>query len=118
LDGGLSWSEPIQLPLWGHPPCVKRLASGNILLVYGVRKKPFGIKAVLSRDNGKTWDLKTLKQIYTFDPGGYDLGYPVATEFPDGKILCTFYGYSTPEIQGKVPHGIFATVFDEAWLSS
>ncbi len=117
-DGGQSWSEPVQLPLWGHPPCVKRLASGNILLVYGVRRKPFGIQAVLSRDNGKSWDLKTLKQIYTFDPGGYDLGYPVATEFPDGRILCAFYGYSTPEIQGKMPHGIFVTMFDEGWLTS
>ncbi len=117
FDGGATWTAPVQLPLWGHPPCVRRLASGNLLLVFGQRRKPHGIQAVLSRDNGATWDLSTLKQIYTFDPGGYDLGYPVITQFPDGSILCAFYGYSTDQIQGKVPHGIFAVVFDEDWLA-
>jgi hypothetical protein len=117
-DGGRTWSEPVQLPLWGHPPCVKRLASGNVLLVFGHRRPPYGIRACLSRDNGKTWDLKTLKTVYTFDPGSYDLGYPVATQFPDGSILCAWYGYSTPDISGKEPHGIFAGVFDEDWLTA
>jgi hypothetical protein len=117
-DGGITWSEPVQLPLWGHPPCAKRLASGNILLVFGHRRPPYGIRACLSRDNGKTWDLKTLKAVYTFDPGSYDLGYPVTTLFPDGSILCAWYGYSTLGIQDKAPHGIFASVFDEEWLTA
>ncbi|NLX07427.1 MAG: exo-alpha-sialidase [Phycisphaerae bacterium] len=117
VDGGRTWSVPEQLPLWGHPPCVKRLRSGNLLLVWGHRQPPYGAVGCISSDNGKTWDPSKAKQLIGFDPGGYDLGYPVATQFPDGRILCACYGYSTNEIYGKVPHGIFASTFDEQWLA-
>jgi len=115
-DGGRTWSEPVQLPLWGHPPYLLRLASGNILLVYGYRRAPWEIRAILSRDEGRTWDMTTLRTIHTFDPGSYDMGYPVATQLPDGSIVCAYYGYSTPDIGEKMPHGIFVSVFDEAWM--
>ncbi len=118
VDTGKTWSEPEKLPLWGHPPCVRRLASDNLLLVYGYRQPPYGIRACLSRDNGKTWDPKNEKIVHTFDPGGYDLGYPVATQLSDGTIVCTYYGYASPDApDSKTPHGIFASIFDEKWLS-
>jgi hypothetical protein len=116
-DGGLTWSEPQRLPVWGHPPDLLRLADGNLLLVYGHRRPPFSIRAILSRDGGRTWDLRTLKTLRTFEPGNYDLGYPVATQLPDGRILCCCYGYSTAEVGEKKPHGIFGTIFTEAWLT-
>lgn len=37
-DGGRTWTAPVPLSLWGHPPYLLRLASGNILLVYGYRR--------------------------------------------------------------------------------
>lgn len=114
-DGGRTWSSPVQLPIWGHPPCVRPLASGHLLLVCGVRRQPQGILAALSRDQGKTWKTKT---VYPFNPGAYDLGYPVITQFPDGSILCAYYGYSTTDLDTKSPHGIFASIFDEAWLTA
>lgn len=116
-DGGRSWSEPAQLQLWGHPPYLLRLASGNILLVYGHRRPPWEIRAILSRDEGRTWDMDTLRTVHRFDPGNYDMGYPVATQMPDGSIVCGFYGYSTPNVGEKMPHGIFASIFDERWLT-
>jgi hypothetical protein len=115
-DGGRTWCEPVQLPLWGHPPYLLRLASGNILLVYGYRRPPWEIRAILSRDEGRTWDMTTLRTVHTFDPGSYDMGYPVATQTPDGAIVCAFYGYSTADVGEKMPHGIYVSVFDETWI--
>jgi hypothetical protein len=117
-DGGHTWSEPVQLPIWGHPPYLTRLASGNIVLVYGYRRPPWEIRAVLSRDEGHTWDMTTLRTVHTFNPGNYDMGYPVAVQCEDGTIVCAFYGYSTPDIGEKMPHGIFVSLFDETWLTN
>ena len=117
-DGGRTWTVPVQLSIWGHPPHLTRLASGNILLVYGHRRDPYEIRAILSRDEGRTWDLTTLRTVHRFEPGNYDLGYPVATQLPDGSIVCAFYGYSTPDVGEKMPHGIFVSIFDERWLTN
>jgi TolB protein len=116
-NGGRTWSEPVQLPIWGHPPYMLKLASGNVLLVYGHRRPPWSVRAILSRDGGRTWDLSTLKTLRTFKPGNLDLGYPVATQLPDGRIFCAYYGYSSPNVDLYVPHGIFATIFSEQWLA-
>jgi sialidase-1 len=116
LDGGKTWSEPVQLPIWGHPANLVQLKSGNVLMVYGHRRPPRGIRAILSRDQCRTWDMKTLKALKTWDPGNYDLGYPVAVQLPDGRIFCCFYGYSTENVGDKMPHGIFGTIFTEEFL--
>jgi hypothetical protein len=124
FDNGRTWSKPVELPIWGHPPYLLRLKSGNILLVYGHRRPPYSIRAILSRDNGQTWDLKTLRTLRTFDPGAYDIGYPQATQLPDGTLLCAYYGYSslnavdTGILQptGIAPCGIFVSLFDEEWM--
>ena len=118
VDGGHTWSEPVQLDIWGHPPYLLRLAGGNILLVYGYRRPPWEIRAILSRDEGRTWDMATVRTVHTFNPGNHDMGYPVATQLEDGSIVCAFYGYSTADIGEKMPHGIFVSIFDETWLSS
>lgn len=117
LDGGRNWSEPVRLELWGHPPYLLRLASGNILLVYGYRRAPWEIRAILSRDEGRTWDMATMHTVHTFNPGNLDMGYPVATQLEDGSIVCAFYGYSTTDIGENTPRGIFVSVFDEKWLT-
>jgi hypothetical protein len=120
LDGGKTWSEPVRLPIWGHPANLVQLKSGNLLMVYGYRQKQQGFRAVLSRDQGRTWDLKTMKSLKVFEPGSYDLGYPVAVELgdmPEGRIFCCGYGYSTSDVGEKQPHGIFGCIFNEEWLS-
>ncbi len=116
-DGGLTWTEPVQLPLWGHPPNLLRLSSGNLLMVYGHRRPPFSIRGILSRDGGRTWDPSMLKTLRTFDPACYDMGYPVATQLPNGEILCCCYGFSTPNAGEKAPHGIFGMIFSEDWIA-
>ncbi len=125
LDHGRTWSRPVQLPIWGHPPYLLRLKSGTVVMVYGHRRPPFSVRAILSRDNGKTWDMKTLRTLREWKPGAYDIGYPKATQLADGTILCTYYGYSTADAvdtgilqpAGIAPTGIFVSLFDEEWLA-
>ena len=56
-DGGKTWSKPAQLPIWGHPACLVQLRGGNLLMVYGHRRPPFSVRAILSHDRGQagTW---------------------------------------------------------------
>ena len=126
-DNGRTWSPPRRLDLWGHPPYLLRLAGGSVLMVYGHRRPPYSIRAVLSRDAGRSWDPATLRTLRSWDPGNYDLGYPQATQLDDGAILCAYYGYSTSQTQGMPdahgnpislnPCGIFVSLFDEQWLA-
>ena len=117
-DGGRNWEAPERLPIWGHPPYLLRLRSGSLLLVYGHRREPYGIRAALSRDEGQTWDPAGIRTVHRFDPGSYDLGYPVATQLADGSIVCAYYGYATTDVGETMPHAIFVSVFDEAWLTA
>ena len=66
-DNGHTWTELNRLYYWGrHQPHIITMPDGDIVMTYVVRigytadKNDlcrFGIEAVVSRDNGKTWDL-------------------------------------------------------------
>lgn len=72
----------------GAPPHLSKRASGDIVLSYGYRKKPFGQRAMISRDDGKTWSEE-----YILDDEGisWDLGYPATIERKDGKLITVYY---------------------------
>jgi len=66
-DNGKTWSPLNRLYEWGrHHPSMVTMPNGDIVLTYVVRKGyidtadgylQFGVEAVVSRDNGQTWDL-------------------------------------------------------------
>lgn len=90
-DLGKSWSKPEQTPLHGHPAHLLRLRSGRLLCTYGIRDQPIGIRACLSRDDGRTWraeDIVTLRTGADFKP---DSGYPVTLEWGDGTLVSMYY---------------------------
>lgn len=91
-DGGKTWSKPVRLlPLTGGaPPHVLKHSSGMLICTYGYRQPPYGIKAMFSRDNGKTWDSGY--DVYVNNVSG-DLGYPSSVELDDGSILTVFYAH-------------------------
>ncbi len=67
-DDGYTWTEPAliglgaaQIPAFPIPP-----ADGRIILTYGNRQFPFGIQAIASRDEGRTWDTNNV----TVPPSG------------------------------------------------
>lgn len=66
-DEGQTWTPIQYLYEWGrHHPCLVKMPNNDLLMTYIVRKgytpnaggyPRHGIEAVISRDNGKTWDL-------------------------------------------------------------
>ncbi len=77
--------------LSGNPPSMIQLKDGRIALTYGHRAKPYGIRAKLSKDEGKTWG----EEIVLRDDGGnWDLGYPRTVQRTDGKLVTVYY-YNT-----------------------
>jgi len=64
------------------------LPDGRLCVTYGHRKKPFGIRARLSSDEGKTWSHEIILRDDGFDG---DLGYPRTVVRPDGRVLTAYY---------------------------
>lgn len=89
LDGGKTWSDMKSTGIWGYPPHLKQLSNGWVLMVYGVRKEPFGERACISKDEGRTWEYQDEITLSLAD--SQDLGYPSSTQLDDGSILTVYY---------------------------
>lgn len=90
-DGGRTWSKPVQITQdKEHPADLILLKSGDLLLTFGERNKPFGVHAMLSHDLGKTWDEKS-NTVLANDAASTDCGYPSSVQLRDGKILTMYY---------------------------
>lgn len=89
-DGGRTWTKPKRLGVRGFPQHVLPLRDGRLLMTYGYRYQPYGVRAVLSRDNGVTWDLAD-EIILRMGAPSWDLGYPVSLELDDGLVLTVYY---------------------------
>ena len=87
-DGGRTWSVWRCLNISGSPPHLLRLRSGALICSYGRREAPFGERALVSYDNGKTWEDDVI--IDDRSPND-DLGYPASVELADGSILTVYY---------------------------
>ena len=86
-DGGISWSDVICTDVSGSPPHLMMHSSGALICSFGRREHPFGERAMVSYDCGKTWDEE-----YVLDesPSG-DLGYPSTAELEDGSLMTVYY---------------------------
>ena len=85
-DRGRIWSAP-EYVAEGSPPHLLRHSSGAIVCTQGYRVKPYGIRAIVSRDEGTSWEEVVLDDS---QPGG-DLGYPASVELADGSVYTVFY---------------------------
>jgi hypothetical protein len=88
-DGGRSWAEPTALPYWGYPAHALELADGRVLVIYGRRVAPFGIRAALSDDGGRTWGEEI---VIRDDFRNDNLGYPSVIEYAPGRLFTVYYG--------------------------
>ena len=89
----------------GNPPSMVRLRDGRICVAYGYRTEPFGIRARLSSDNGKTWG----DEIHLRDDAlTWDFGYTRTVQRKDGKLV-TMYYYITAE---RPEQHIAVTIWD------
>lgn len=117
-DNGRSWQFLSQAADTGksngNPPSLVRLNDGRLVVTYGYRgvcsayryrPVPQGIRARISKDNGKNWGHEiTLRS----DAKTWDLGYTRSVQTPDGKIV-TIYYYNTEKIPEQ---HIAATIWD------
>lgn len=90
LDGGRIWSEPRKEDLWGHPCTAIRMPSGRVLVAYGYRRRPYGVRARLV--DAECEHIGDAEEFVIRDDGGTgDLGYPLATLLPNGSALVAYY---------------------------
>jgi hypothetical protein len=90
-DNGASWKrDTVPAPDLGegNPASLIRLADGTVCLTYGRRVAPYGIRARLSKDGGRTWGGEIILRA---DGGGRDLGYPRSVQRRDGKVVTVYY---------------------------
>ena len=87
-DGGLRWSTPHPIGVWGLPSHLLRLRDGRLLMSYGYRREPFGNQARLSKDHGNSWSRPIA---ISADGEGGDLGYPSTVEVDDGSLVTVWY---------------------------
>lgn len=92
IDDGRTWlrigdvTEP-----WELPGSLLRLRDRRILLSFGDRRRPlYGAQAMLSRDEGKSWDRDERFQL-VWDAPNTDCGYPDSLQLPDGRIFTVYY---------------------------
>ncbi|WP_230208432.1 exo-alpha-sialidase [Microlunatus sp. Gsoil 973] len=74
----------------GNPPALVRLPDDRLVLVYGSRAEPYGLRAVISDDDGKSWSPSVL----TDDIAVRDMGYPRAVVMDDATVLAVYYANS------------------------
>jgi hypothetical protein len=110
-DGGRTWNFLKRIAYTdlglrnGNPPSLVRLKDGRLVVTYGFRGVPYGIRAKISSDNGKSWGPEiTLRD----DARTWDMGYVRSVVRPDGKIA-TIYYYSTAE---KPEQHLEATIWE------
>ena len=106
-DGGRTFEKPRRIlsDRGGSPAHLLILRDGTLISTYGYREPPYGVKVMVSRDNGRTWD--TDHDLYV-NGVHHDLGYPASVELENGDILTVFYARE----RGDAPAVILQTVWE------
>jgi hypothetical protein len=89
----------------GNPPALVLLRDGRLCLNYGYRAKPYGVRARISSDEGRTWGPEI---VLRDDALGGDLGYPRSVQRPDGRVV-TIYYFNGPKDEDRT---IQATIWE------
>jgi sialidase-1 len=89
-DGGKSFMKWESMGFQGHPINALRLPDKRVLITYGYRHAPFGIRARLL--NAECTDYATAPEFILRDDGGNsDLGYTWPVLLDEKRVLVTYY---------------------------
>lgn len=89
-DGGKSFNKWQPMGFKGHPMQAMRLPDQRVLLVYGYRHKPYGIRARIL--NAECTDFATAPEVVLREDGGStDIGYPWSVQLDKNRVLVTYY---------------------------
>lgn len=98
-DGGKSFQPWESMGFQGHPLHALRLPDSRVLLVYGYRHVPLGIRARIL--NAECTDFATASEIVLRADGTTtDLGYPWSVALDDQHVLVTYYH----NVDGGIQH--------------
>jgi hypothetical protein len=101
-DDGFSWSQPRFTNIWGYPAEFATLPDGRVLMIYGYRRPPYGVRGVVS-DDGLHWDVADefvireggVPHDHLEYPGLYQhIGYPSVVLPGDGSVLAMYHEYT------------------------
>lgn len=90
-DNGAAWTHVVRaVPDTGrgNPPSLVKLGDGRLVVTFGYRAAPFGIRARISRDQGRSWSDDIVLRADAVD---WDLGYTRSVQRADGKIVTVYY---------------------------
>ena len=89
-DGGKTFGKWESMGFQGHPLNALRLPDNRVLLTYGYRHQPFGIRARIL--NAECTDFATAEEFVLRDDGGNgDIGYTWPVLLDGNKILVVYY---------------------------
>jgi hypothetical protein len=119
-DNGIHWTEPREFlnysEVHGHLAVLK---DGKVLCTYANYHLPFGLVAILSNDQGKTWDKQHPIQLAI--AADMWTGWPTSLQLPDGSIITSYarsaylehtadMGQSTPDFAWNRRNDVVAEV--------
>ena len=88
-DGGLTFKWQ-SMGFKGHPLNALRLPDNRVLITYGYRHKPYGIRARVL--NAECTDFETAPEIVLReDGGGWDIGYSWPVQLDKNRVLVVYY---------------------------
>ncbi len=89
-DGGKSFSSWQSMGFLGYPMHALPLPDKRVLLTYGYRVEPYGIRARIL--NAECTDFATAPEIVLREDGGNgDLGYSWSVQVDDKRLLVVYY---------------------------
>ena len=86
-DGGKNWTEMHPIGVIGYPAHLIKHSTGALVCSFGRCCDPISERAIVSYDNGKTWE----EEYIISSADHWDLGYPASVELDDGSILTVYY---------------------------
>lgn len=97
-DHGKSFQKWEDAGFQGHPHYALRLPDKRVLLIYGYRHAPYGVRARVL--DAECTNFKTAPEIILRDDGGnHDLGYPWATMISKNRALVVYYFHPGDEMR-------------------
>jgi hypothetical protein len=87
-DAGRTWAEPAQATQRNeHPADLALLSDGSVLMTYGRRHEPYGVRGMIRRDGEWSEEL-----VFADDAASSDCGYPSTVRLADGRMVTAYYG--------------------------
>ena len=106
IDGGKTFGEWKSMGFKGHPLQAMRLPDNRVLLTYGYRHEPCGVRARIL--NAECTDFATAPEIIIRDDADDgDVGYTWAVQLDEKRVLVVYYinfdrAKGTRHIQGSI----------------